>query len=162
LFCEEQGIFVRLQGFYLGSPRASRRRSRSTTQVSLGTFRLSLRNDPRQNGLHRGEARIVRLSNDRKQLKPQIIVGMFDEFANRTCGKIRHGHGRRVGAALELPRYARIQRRQDAGSDIWPVKLRDEFSEHGASVLRAYSLGDQNTPRHETDGFFGREELALH
>jgi hypothetical protein len=70
---------------------------------------------------------------------------MFDEFANRTCGKIRHGHGRRVGAALELPRYARIQRRQDAGSDIRRVKLRDEFSEHGASVLRAYSLGDQNT-----------------
>ena len=75
----------------------------------IGTLRLSLRNDPRQNGLHRGEAWIIRLSNDRKQLKPQIIVGMFDEFANRTCGKIRHGHGRRVGAALELPRYARNQ-----------------------------------------------------
>ncbi|WP_130580737.1 hypothetical protein [Bradyrhizobium sp. Leo170] len=62
---------------------------------------------------------------------------MFDEFANRTRGKIRHGHGRRGGAALELPRDARIQRRQDAGCDIGLVKLRDEYSEHGASVLRS-------------------------
>jgi hypothetical protein len=143
--------------------RASRRLSRSTSQVGLGTFRLSLRNDPRQNGLHRGEAWIIRLSNDRKQLKPQIIAGMFDEFANRTRGKIRHCHRRGGGAALELPRYARIQRRQDAGCDIGPVKLRDEFSEHVALVLRADSLCDQKIcPRHETDGFIGREESALH
>ena len=67
---------------------------------------------------------------------------MFDEFANRTRGKIRYGHGRRGGAALELPRYVRIQHRQDASCDIGPVKLRDEFSEHGASVLR-YWLSDQ-------------------
>jgi hypothetical protein len=67
---------------------------------------------------------------------------VFDKFTNRTRDKIRHGHGRRGGAALELLRYARIQRRQDAGCDLGPVKLRDEFSEHGASVLR-YWLSDQ-------------------
>ena len=99
---------------------------------------------------------------DHQQLKPQIVAGVFDEFTNRTRGKIRHRHGRRGGAALELTRYVRIQRLQDAGCDIGPVKLRDEFSEHRASVLRAYCLSDQNRPRHETDGFIGREESALH
>jgi hypothetical protein len=33
---------------------------------------------------------------------------VFDKFTNRTRDKIRHGHGRRGGAALELLRYARI------------------------------------------------------
>ena len=79
---------------------------------------------------------------DHQQLKPQIVAGVFDEFTNRTRGKIRHRHGRRGGAALELTRYVRIQRLQDAGCDIGPVKLRDEFSEHRASVLR-YWLSDQ-------------------
>jgi hypothetical protein len=126
-------------------PRASRRSSRSTTQVCFETFRLPFRNDPRQNSLHCREAWNIRLSNDRKQLKPQIIVGMFDEFANRTGDKIGHGHRRCGGAALEPSRYARIQRRQDAGRDIGPINLCDEFSEHGASVLQAYSLGDRNS-----------------
>ena len=48
------------------------RRSRSAIQVSLGTCRLSFRNDPRQYCLHRRDAWIIRLSDDRKQLKPQI------------------------------------------------------------------------------------------
>jgi hypothetical protein len=33
---------------------------------------------------------------------------MFDEFANRTCGKIRHGHGRRVGIVNYKQESSRI------------------------------------------------------
>ena len=45
---------------------------------------LSLRNSPHQDSLHRREPWIMRYSNDGKQLKPQIVAGTCDKFANRT------------------------------------------------------------------------------
>src|SRR5215472_17514194 len=118
-------------------------------------------NDPRQNRLHRSEAWIIGLSNDRKQLKPQIVVGMIDELANRARGKIRHGHGCRGGAALELRRDARIQRRQDAGRDIGSIKLGDKFPEHGARSCKPTPLCGR-IRRAGRDVFIGREESPSH
>lgn len=98
----------------------------------FGTLRLSLCDDPRQNRLHGGESWIVGLSNDREQLKPQVIVGAFDEFPNRTRHKVRHRHGRCRCAAFDLSRDIRMQRRHDAGRDVRSIKLRDQFSKHAA------------------------------
>ena len=75
---------------------------------------------------------IVGLSNDREQLKPQVVVGAFEKFANRTRHKVRHRHRRCRCAALDLSRDIRMQRRHDAGRDVRSIKLRDQFSKHAA------------------------------
>lgn len=54
-----------------------------------GCLPLFLGNHPGQDRLHRRQPRIIGFSDDRQQLKPQIAVPTFDEFANRGGGKNR-------------------------------------------------------------------------
>jgi hypothetical protein len=94
-----------------------------------------LRNDPLQNRLHCGKSGIIGLSNNREQLKPQVVVRSVKEFPNRSSHKIRHLHRCRRRAMLDLSCHIRLQRLHDAVRDIRTMELCDQFSQHGASLL---------------------------
>ena len=100
-----------------------------------GSLRRTIGHRPGQNRLHGGEPRVVGLSNDREQLKPQIIVGAFEKLANRTRHEVRNRHGRGRCATVDLSRDIGMQRRHDAVRDIGTIKLRDQFSKHGAPTF---------------------------
>ena len=123
----------------------------------FGTLRLSLCDDPRQNRLHGGESWIVGLSNDREQLKPQVVVGAFEKFANRTRHKVRHRHRRCRCAALDLSRDIRMQRRHDAVRDVRTIKLRDQFSKHATPLLLRNFLDSQTLLSQAMQDFIERE-----
>jgi hypothetical protein len=90
--------------------------------------------------VHCDEAWIIGLSNDGKQLKPQVIAGAFEKFTNGAGYKIRDSHGRRGCVSLDLLRDTRIQRRQNTGCDIGLIELRDKLSKHSVSILLSDAL----------------------
>jgi hypothetical protein len=90
-----------------------------------------LRDNPLQNRLHRSEPGILGLPNNRKQLKPQIVIRAIKKFANRAGYEIYEGHGGFGCAMLELPCDIGIQRRHDVIRDIRTIKLRYQLSQHG-------------------------------